>query len=97
MSKAFKILEMIQHRIGRDRESWIDGKRTKTLSPTPNDYYTDKLPIIPAGTDIQLNFGGDFGIYGIADIQGVLHKIKVELHDLHFIDWSELLEQYDAL
>jgi len=92
MSKAFRVLEFISARDGSDRTSRCEGSFVTTLSKVPNDYYKEALPFIPAGTEIQLDFGGDFGFYGVADINGVLHKVKVEIHHLHLVDFSEHVE-----
>jgi hypothetical protein len=93
MSKAFRVLEFITARDSGNHEyageSRCKDKFVTTLEKVENDYYSDKLPFIPAGTVIQLDFGGDFGFYGVADINGVLHKIKVHIHDLHKIDFSD--------
>lgn len=53
-----------------------------------NDYHKDQLPIVPAGTRIVAEFAGDFGIYAMCEVDGVLHKIKIELHELHKIDFG---------
>jgi hypothetical protein len=61
---------------------------TTALSPIPNDYSQDKLPIIPAGSELVLDFGGDFGVYAMAEVQGVIHRVKIEVYHLHLIDWT---------
>ena len=61
------------------------GRFAVLTADAGNDYYKEQLPTIPAGTVLQIDFAGDFGCYAIADIGGVLHKVKVQLHDLHKI------------
>ncbi len=72
-----------------DSESVIKGKSFTLMQDCENDYYKERLPTIPAGTTIVADFAGDFGMYGIAEVDGVLHKIKIDLHDLHKIDFGE--------
>lgn len=68
----------------------IKSVRTKTLRSAKNDYHTDKIPEIPGGTELLLDFAGDFGCYAMAAIDGRLHKVKFNLEDLDAIDWSFL-------
>ena len=79
MSKAFERLDWFQ---GND----CKGVIVRTICAVRNDYHKDELPTIPANTEIRIDFGGDFGFYGVADINGVLHNVKVFLQDLHNID-----------
>lgn len=53
-----------------------------------NSYDAVRLPTIPAGTVLIADFAGDFGMYAMAEVKGVLHKVKIELHDLHKIDFG---------
>lgn len=69
-------------------ESPIKGVAFTTKADCENDYYKERLAVIPAGTTIIADFAGDFGMYGLAEIDGVLHKVKVQLHDLHNIDFG---------
>lgn len=68
---------------------WLNGREAKTTAPIPNDYYKDGLPEIPAGTPLVCDFAGEFGMYALADIGGVLHKVKIPLEHLHEIQISE--------
>lgn len=69
-----------------------DGKFAVTTADSKNDYYTDQLPTIPVGTKVLLNHGGDFGLYAIADVDGVLHNVKFLLIEVHNIDWDNLTD-----
>jgi hypothetical protein len=53
-----------------------------------NAYHRDNLETIPAGTEIVADFAGDFGMYGMVEVAGVLHKVQIELHELHKIDFG---------
>jgi hypothetical protein len=83
MSKAFKKLAWLEKRDA------AKGAMVRTICAVPNDYHTEQLPMIPANTEIKLDFGGDFGFYGVADINGVLHKVRVEIHHLHNVDFGD--------
>ena len=87
---AIDMFEKITARISN--KPVIEDKRTHLLEAASNDYHKDRLPMIPAGTELKLDFAGDFGCYAMADIQGTLHKVKIELNDLMKIDWSFLNE-----
>jgi hypothetical protein len=50
-----------------------------------NDYHVDALSVIPEGTTIQIDFGGNFGCYAMADIEGVIHRVKIGITDIHKI------------
>ena len=92
---AIDIFEKITARIpdGYDStKSAIEGKRTRLLEAVANYCCTDYLPMIPAGTELKLDFAGDFGCYALANVQGTLHKVKIGLNDLMKIDWSFLNE-----
>jgi len=100
MTPAFKVLQLFDKHdpatATRDyKGEWVvKGRFVQTLSPIANDYYKEDLPTIPAGTTVQIDFGGDFGMYGIADINGVLHKIKVPVEELHKVDFSDLIAEF---
>lgn len=66
------------------------NKIAVTTADSYNDYYHDKLPTIPAGVKVLLRHGGDFGLYGIADIDGVLYNVKFRLDEVQNIDWDNL-------
>ncbi len=68
--------------------SVIKGEVFIVLKDCENDYYKELLPRIPAGTEIVAEFAGDFGMYGMAEISGVIHKVKIKLHELHQIDFG---------
>lgn len=46
--------------------------------------------ILPSGTVIVADFAGDFGMYGLCEINGVLKKVKIPLEELHNIDFGDL-------
>lgn len=83
MMKTFR---NITRRAGN--ESAIKGAEFTVRNECRNDYYHERLPAIRAGTVIVADFAGDFGMYGMAEIDGELHKIKVDLHELHKIDFG---------
>lgn len=98
MTPAFKLYEFISTRTsGENGKSLVNGLYVKTRREVTNDYYHDKLPTIPAGTWLRLDFGGDFGLYAMADIDGDLHKVKVLLPDVASLDWSEYQHRIDAM
>lgn len=66
----------------------IKGFRFSLLEDCRNDYHHDQLPVIPAGTKLVADFAGDFGIYGMVEVEGVLHKVKIGLHELHKINFG---------
>tara|TARA_B100000586_G_C19948513_1_gene358595 strand:- start:100 stop:375 length:276 start_codon:yes stop_codon:yes gene_type:complete len=88
----FSLFDKITARIGEDNKPAIEGIETKTLTEAKNDYYTDQLPLIPAGTPLKLDFAGDCGCYAMAEVNGTLHKVKFTLEGLNAIDWSFLNE-----
>lgn len=67
----------------------INGFTFKIMHECKNDYHTDQLPTIPAGTIMEGDFAGDFGAYGIVEVDGALHKVKIDITELHKIDWGE--------
>lgn len=77
----------ITKRVGNESE--IKGCSFKVMIDCENDYYKELLPTIPAGTELIADFAGDFGIYGMAEVKGALHKVKIKLHELHHIDFAE--------
>ena len=66
----------------------IKGEEFTLINDCGNDYYKERLPIIPAGTKIIADFAGDFGIYAMAEVDGVIHRVKIEVHELHNIDFG---------
>ena len=98
-TSALKMLAFISAYSKTTQQSAIKGKFFKLKDSVKNDYKSDDLPIIPKGTVIQADFGGDFGLYALADIKGVLHKVKIDLIDLHKIDFGvipdDVVEQAD--
>jgi hypothetical protein len=83
MTAAIQHYEML-----RDREKTSNRIAVLTQA-AENDFKKDELPIIPAGTQLVLDFAGDFGCYAIADVSGILHKVKIELKDIHKICLSD--------
>lgn len=65
----------------------IKGHSFIVMEECENDYHKDLLPKVPAGTVIVADFAGAFGMYGIAEVDGVIHKVKIHLHELHRIDF----------
>lgn len=53
-----------------------------------NTYYPDQIETVPAGTSITADFAGDFGIYGMVEVEGVIYKVKIELHELQKINFG---------
>lgn len=87
---AFKLLAFVTMRNAKNREAAIKDKFFVIKEDCENTYSSGMVSIIPAGTTIQAEFGGDFGLYAIADIDGVLRKVKIELHEWHKIDFGEI-------
>ena len=77
----------ITYRDGEGKSA-ISGFEFLLKEECENDYYKEELPSIPAGTTIVADFAGDFGMYGIAEVNGVIHKVKVPLRDLHKINFG---------
>jgi hypothetical protein len=86
MSMAQTYRNITQHDGGGKWD--IHGSIFVTTQECKNDYYPERLPSIPAGTAIVADFAGDFGMYGMVEVDGVLHKVKVDLHELHKIDFG---------
>ena len=82
LTEAHKIFEMIQCR------ELVHGKHFILKSEAANDYDKEELPVIPANTTIIVDFGGDFGLYGIAEINGHLKRIKLKLEDVTKLDFG---------
>lgn len=91
---AFEILALMQKRDGD--KSFTDGKFATVTTDSYNDYYHDQLPTIPAGTRLCLKHGGDYGMYAIAYIDGILHDVKFKLNEVHHIDWASLSDTANA-
>lgn len=70
------------------RASVIDGVSFVLKENCANDFHKDQLPEIPAGSTIVGDFAGDFGMYGVTEVDGVLHRIKIELRELHKVDFG---------
>lgn len=66
----------------------IEGYTFKIMEECANEYRSDELSVIPAGTMMDANFMGVFGVYGMVEIKGVLHKIKIDITELHKINWG---------
>jgi hypothetical protein len=94
---AFRIYEFATSRTGDERnESVIKGRFITALADLSNDYCKDKLAVIPAGSVLLMDFAGDFGMYAMADISGVLHRVKLDLSELHHLDWSPYADEIGA-
>lgn len=90
------VMALLERRNPREGEpgqhhSFVNGFTIQVKSDIPNDYLSEELSVIPAGNDIVLDFGGDFGLYGMTQVGEVLHKIKVKVSDLHRLDWTPFL------
>lgn len=98
-TSAMKMLAFISAFDPEIGESSIKGKYFTLKKECNNIYCNEMLKVIPAGTVIQADFGGDFGLHAFADVGGVLHRVKIELHELHKIDFGEIpddvIEQAD--
>jgi hypothetical protein len=70
------------HLCDRDRSH---GAYATLTGDCQNDYNKDQLAVVPEGTVIKIDFAGDFGCYALADVGGVVHKVKIMLTDLHKI------------
>lgn len=66
----------------------IRGEEFTVKEACQNDYNKEILPVIPADTKIIADFAGDFGMYATAEVDGVMHKLKFHLHELHKIDFG---------
>lgn len=97
MTPAFNLFKFINGEFSTYNKHPIKNLMVSTVEEIHNDYHTDQLPIIPINTVMMLDFGGDFGIYAMADIGGVLHRIQVPLNEIGHIDWSpheDAIEKY---
>lgn len=59
------------------------GRFAVLSAPCKNDFYKEILPIIPEGTVMKIDFGCDSGLYAVADVNGVTHKVKINVHEYH--------------
>lgn len=82
------MLDTYKNITDRDADCAIKGKTFTVTGDCQNDYYKEQLAIIPAGTPIIADFAGEFGMYGIAEVDGAVHRVKVQLHELHKIDFG---------
>ena len=88
MTKAF------DHYTRLTTEETCRGKAARLSADAANTYISEQLAIIPAGTVLKLDFASDFGCYAVADVSGILHRVKLEITDLHKIEF--LPEPQDA-
>ena len=99
MTPMFRILKFISHidRLADDRTHRpVSGLLVHTTDDIKNDYGCGE-DVIPAGTPLLCDFGGDFGLYATADVEGVLVRAKVSLHELHKVDFSAHSELIDKV
>ena len=87
MLKTYETISAVDRSEGGARHV-IKGFRFTLKEDCANDYHTDQLAVIPAGTEIIADFAGDFGIYAMCEVDGAIHKIKIKLHELHKIDFG---------
>lgn len=73
-------------------EAVIENEEFTLIDDCENDYYKEQIAVIPAGTKIVADFAGDFGIYAMAEVDGVIYRIKINVHELHKINFG----QFDA-
>lgn len=66
----------------------IENEEFTLINDCENDYYKEQIAIIPAGTKIVADFAGDFGMYAMAEVDGVIYRIKINVHELHNIDFG---------
>ena len=66
----------------------IEGHEFTLMRDCKNDYHTERLPTIPAGTKIVADFAGDFGMYGMVEVNGAIHKVKVLIEELSNINFG---------
>ena len=98
MTPAFKIFDFITARSKNEgRKSLIEGRYAPLTQDAGNDYHKEVLPTIPAGTMLRFDFGCDSGLYAMADVGGVLHKVLIPLNDIGKIDWSEYEAEIGAM
>lgn len=84
-TQAFKLLDFIMARDG-DKPR-IKGLYVTAVNDCPNSYGPE-YKVITVGTTVRLDFGGDFGFYGFADVDGVIRRTRVNIQDVHRFDWS---------
>lgn len=94
-SRAFAIYDYINAR-GANNTKLHEGKIIYANEDMDNDYNKNELPHVPKGTVMKIDFGCDNGLYALADVNGVLHKVKIKLCDLHKIHFPEIDGQYKA-
>lgn len=89
MGAMMKTYALISAREAGSKESLIKGQIFTLMEDCGNDYHREELPIIPAGTEVIAEFAGDFGMYAMAEVDGVLHKIKIVLSELHKVNFGD--------
>lgn len=80
-------LSLITRRKPSGGDAPINGCCFKVIEDCESDYGSKMT--IPAGSVVVADFAGDFGMYGVTEIDGVLHKVKVPLEELHKIHFGE--------
>lgn len=81
MTPAFKKFNIFMNK------EQIKGKFCITTKNCDNEFKKSDYPkVIPTGTYIMCDFCCDSGMYGIADIDGVLHKVLIPLSNLHNLE-----------
>lgn len=56
----------------------------------PNEYLKEELLTVPKGTEIVVDFGGDFGLYAFAYVNGAIHRIKLNLSNVNMVYWPKI-------
>lgn len=67
----------------------ISDERFEVMEDCKNEFHKEMLAVIPAGSIIVADFAGDFGMYGVTEVDGVLHKVKVDITELHKVYFGE--------
>lgn len=83
MTPSFKKLKLFMNR------EFIHDKFCITLDVSQNKYSSSNTSMIPKNTYIKCDFCCDSGLYGIADIDGVLYKVLIPLNDIHKLEVIE--------
>lgn len=87
-NRAKKIFEALT--TNRGVKGSLENQKGVLLVSCDNDYHKENLPIIPAGTEIKIDFGGDFGLYAVAFINGSIHKIIIKIEQVHHIHFESI-------
>lgn len=73
---------------GKAHKAVIEDHTFTIIRDCKNDYHADRLQVIPAGTEIIADFAGDFGMYGMVEVGGEIHNVKIILEELCNINFG---------